>query len=125
MKPSKLRLTLAAIGVGGLIGAGLTQIGIARADGILSPAEQSFADGGGAAAVCQYFTTHGATESSALAMVRAIMSVGGFTADNAVDIVNYSVDTYCHQYWQNLVDIGNAARNGSNGNAVPASQRMI
>ena len=110
----KVRQVLLSILVGAVIGAGLMWIGIARAhaDGILTTMEQADGDRYGAiycGALDQWPTVGG------VAAVMGSIEDDGFTSDSAVDVINYTVYTYCPRHWGLLVAIGNAARAANGG----------
>jgi len=109
----KVRQVLLSILVGALIGGGLMWLGIARAHadpGTLTTMEQMDGD--------RYHTVYCnvldqyPTEDAVVAVVRSVMS-DGFDMGSAVDVVNYTVYTYCPQHWQLLVNIGNKYRTGA------------
>ena len=80
----------------------------ARADGVLSYSELAYASQYGAGAICPVID-----EYPSIAGVRGVLdgiAEDGYSYDSAVDIINYSVATYCPRNWSLLVAIGRAAR---------------
>ena len=108
----KVRQVLLSILVGALIGGGLMWLGIARAnaDGSLTTMEQM--DGDRYHSIYCNVLDQYPNEIGAMAIARSIMS-DGFDADSSVDVLNYTVSTYCPEHWQLLVNIGNKYRTGA------------
>lgn len=84
--------------------------GISKADGYLTPGEQSLADAV-ASGICNYIDNNGVTISSMTSIFDVIypqpeIANGGDVAD----VVNYSVKNYCPEHWRELVSFGSAAR---------------
>ena len=105
------RLALAATSGAVIAATGLAYASDAHADGYLSSTEAAYVDRYGAGAVCPVIDEY-PSAAGVLGVTRGIME-DGFTADNAVDIINASVSTYCPRNWPLLVAIGNAARGHS------------
>jgi hypothetical protein len=107
----KVRQVLLSILIGALIGGGLMWIGIARAraDGVLSAMEQEDGDRYGRIYCSAIDDTPNI--NGVFIVMQSVMS-DGFTADNAADVINYTVLTYCPRHWGLLTAIGNAARSG-------------
>lgn len=80
----------------------------AHADGDLSPSEAAYVAAYGRDAVCPVIDTYH-TPAGVIGVKMAIMK-DGYTADDAVDIINASVVVYCPRNWPLLVAIGKAAR---------------
>lgn len=79
----------------------------AKADGYLSPDEEVFVSLYGEAAVCHTITEY--RTPGVLGALEVIVDQG-FTPEDAVDIVNASVESFCPENWSLLVAIGKAAR---------------
>lgn len=90
-----------------LIAAGLTAPEV-KADGILSATEAAYVLAYGEVAVCATLDDYPST-AGVLGVADGIMD-DGFTADNAIDIINASVMEYCPRHWPMLVQIGKEAR---------------
>jgi hypothetical protein len=75
----------------------------ARADGIISHAEFAYIQAYGASAVCPVIDEY-PTMAGVLGVLDGVTD-DGFAADDAVDIINASVQDYCPSHWR-----GNAAR---------------
>lgn len=84
----------------------------AKADGYLDMDETIYVEAF-AGAVCATLDDYPSL-AGVMGIVQAIQE-DGFTADNAVDIVNSSVANNCDEYWPLLQAVGRAARaaNGS------------
>ncbi len=87
---------------------------VARADGILTPAEERFGDEI-ADSLCQYIDNAGVNVAS---MTEAMTIIYDNTPahmgmDDAVDIINYAVQNYCPSNWDELVAFGEGFRGGS------------
>ena len=80
----------------------------AHADGDLSPSEDAYVAAYGRDAVCPVIDTYHST-AGVIGVKMAIIK-DGYTADDAVDIINASVALYCPRNWPLLVAIGKAAR---------------
>ena len=79
----------------------------AKADGYLSPDEEVFVSLYGEAAVCRTISEY--RTPGVLGALEVIVDQG-FTPEDAVDIVNASVESFCPENWSLLVAIGKAAR---------------
>ena len=99
-----------------LFGAALYFSTPARADGYLSETEQVYVELYGDAAVC---TTIDAFHSASgvLGIAEAITE-DGFSASDAIDIINASVSTYCPRNWPLIVAIGKVARGEINQKTI-------
>lgn len=88
---------------------------VARADS-LSAKESSFVTEYGASVICpavaKYHSINGV-----VGVVKAVIDQG-FTAEEAVTVVNYSVATYCREWYPLLTKTGEYFRNQSKGQAV-------
>lgn len=92
----------------GLLGAAVYFSAPARADGFLSDRENDYVELFGYSAVCPTLDEHHSLPG-VLGIASAITD-DGFATDDAVDIINASVSTYCPRNWPLLVAVGNAAR---------------
>lgn len=105
-KTSRVNRFLVLMGVGAVLAAG--GIATARADGVLSSAESAY--------VAQYATAVCGTldenpfPAAVFAIVEVIVNEDGFAPDDAVDIVNTSVQLGCPTHWAMLERIGEQAR---------------
>lgn len=88
----------------------ITFASTAKADGYMSDDEQLFADTY-YTAVCDTLDDY----RSIAGVVGVVQGVSeqGFHMTDSVDIVNYSVATYCPRHWWLLVATGQAARGGA------------
>ena len=86
----------------------------ARADGYLDEDEQVFVELYGEGAVCRTITEY--RTPGVLGALEVIVDEG-FTPEDAVDIVNASVATFCPENWPLLTAIGRAAR-AANGTSA-------
>ena len=82
----------------------------ARADGYLSPDEEVFVSLYGEGAVCRTITEY--RTPGVLGALEVIIDEG-FSPDDAVDIVNSSVESFCPEHWSLLQAIGKAARDAN------------
>ena len=82
----------------------------AKADGYLDDDELVFSELHGQV-ICDAITDYYGL-SGVLGVHQAIMD-DGFTADSAVDILNFSVHEYCPENWRLLVAIGKQFRTAS------------
>lgn len=82
----------------------------AKADGYLDDDELVFSELHGQS-ICDVITEYYGL-SGVLGVHQAIMDEG-FTADSAVDVLNFSVHEFCPDNWRLLVAIGRAARAGA------------
>jgi len=80
----------------------------ARADGVLSDTEQVYVELYGQGAICQTIDEYHSA-SGVLGVSQAIAE-DGFASDDAIDIINASVYTYCPRNWPLIVAIGKVAR---------------
>ena len=94
---------------------GFFNIPAAQADS-LSAKEYSFVTEYGASVICptvaKYHSINGV-----VGVVKGVMDQG-FTAEEAVTVVNYSVATYCNQFWTLLQQTGAAFRSSNGGQLV-------
>lgn len=93
-----------------LFGAALYFSTPARADGFLSPDEEVFVSLYGEGAVCRTITEY--RTPGVLGALEVIIGEG-FSPDDAVDIVNSSVESFCPEHWALLQAIGKAARDAN------------
>ena len=109
MRPRQARRVnrfLILLGVGAVLAAGGT--GVARADGILNVTEAEYVANYGEFVVCA--TLDGSpTPQTAYALVEAVMA-DGFSAGDAVDVINASVQFHCDEHWPLLQRVGAEAR---------------
>jgi hypothetical protein len=84
---------------------------VAHADGYLSPGEERFGDRI-STALCNYIDDNGVNATSMYQAVRIIYNntPANVDASDAVDIINYVVEIYCPDHWNELVAFGNAMR---------------
>lgn len=113
---SRPRQTLASIAVGGLIGAFLMAIPAARADGTLSPTEKAYADTYHSA-ICDTIRDY-PTVGGVLGVWQGVQENSGLTLDNAGDVIDYAVGTYCPQYTGLLKRTADAIENAQKGRQV-------
>ena len=109
MRPGRLRRrfwALTALAV--LIATGIGWASDVHADGYLSAEETTFVTQFGPTAVCPVIDKY-PTVGGVMGVVAGVMDQG-FTADNAVDVVNASVAVYCPQYFPLLQRVGAQAR---------------
>lgn len=102
-----------ALGIitGGFLTAGIVfGTGPAKADGYLDEDEQAYGDMYHSA-VCSVLSKYHSYDG--VLGVTSAITKDGFSADSAVDIVNYAVSEYCPSQWPLLVAVGRAARAGS------------
>lgn len=86
----------------------------AKADGYLSTGEADYVNNYGYI-ICDTIATR-PTAAGVLGVVKGVMTTGGFTGDDAVDVVNASVLTSCPEWWVLLEAVGaqfRAAQGGS------------
>lgn len=95
------------MGCSAMLGAAVYFASPARADGMLSTDEQVYVEmyGGAVCSTLDEYPSYGGV----LGIAEAITE-DGFALDDAVDIVNSSVSTYCDEHWPLLQAIGRAAR---------------
>lgn len=95
------------MGCSAMLGAAVYFASPARADGMLSTDEQVYVEmyGGAVCSTLDEYPSYGGV----LGVAEAITE-DGFALDDAVDIVNSSVSTYCDEHWPLLQAIGRAAR---------------
>lgn len=94
--------------------AGLVTIPPAHAD-TLTTAESAYVQQYGAA-VCQALDKYH-TISGVVGVVKGVVN-SGFTAEQAVDVVNASVALYCDRNWALLQQTGTYFRNQAKGQSV-------
>lgn len=90
-----------------LLGAALYLSAPAKADGVLSDTELVYVDLY-SDAVCQTIDEYHSA-SGVIGVAQAIAE-DGFADDDAIDIINASVHTYCPRNWPLIVAIGKVAR---------------
>lgn len=83
----------------------------ASADGYISPQEQNVGDAI-AESVCSYIDRVGVNAKSMFDAMKIIYTntPASMNMTDAVDIINYSVYTYCPEHWAELVAFGEGAR---------------
>lgn len=93
------------------IAAALLSSAPASADGYLTPQEEHFGDAV-AESVCGYIDNVGVNATSMAEAIKIIYTNTPANMDmtDAVDIINYSVYTYCPGHWDELVAFGEGAR---------------
>jgi hypothetical protein len=86
----------------------------ANADGILTDVESGYvADGYAATCYTMDVVFDGVPKNDAASLIGILQGVAdryGLTADNAMDVVNEQVYSYCPKHWDNLVAAGQLAR---------------
>lgn len=84
---------------------------VVRADGILTPQEQRFGDAL-SGTLCDYIDSLGVTDYSMMKAMEIIYRHTPSYMDetDAVDIINYTVESYCPEHWGELVAFGNRYR---------------
>lgn len=107
MTARTLRLFLVSLGFGAVMTAGA--VGVARADGTLSGPELRFVLDNGATVICPTLDEF-PSEGGVLGVLTVILE-RGFAPDDAADIVNASVATFCPEYRGLLDTVGQRARN--------------
>ncbi|MGV0785189.1 hypothetical protein [Mycolicibacterium sp. XJ775] len=98
----------APLAIAAAILSGLITAPDAKADGYLSSTEAAYVSNYGYI-ICDTIATR-PTAAGVLGVVKGVMTTGGFTADNAVDVVNASVQGQCDEWWPLLQRIGRQAR---------------
>jgi hypothetical protein len=114
-RPSTIRDTTRGILLGVIIVllmiAGVLLASPSKADGVLTPQEEAFGDEV-ASSLCGYLDRGGVNRETLYNAGKIIYentpSYMGIT--DAVDIINYSVYTYCPSHWAALVAFGEGAR---------------
>ena len=91
-----------------LLGAAVYFSTPARADGYLTDTEQVYVEMYGEGAVCTTIDEYHSA-GGVLGVAQAITK-DGFSAGDAVDIINASVSVYCPRNWPLIVAIGKVAR---------------
>jgi hypothetical protein len=88
--------------------------GAARADGYLSPQEESFGDGV-SGPLCDYLDTVGVNDESMTTSMKILYrhTPANMDMSDAVDIINYVVQNHCPHHWDSLVAFGEGFRSGS------------
>ncbi|OBC11392.1 hypothetical protein A5784_34915 [Mycobacterium sp. 852013-50091_SCH5140682] len=89
---------------GALAAAIVTHAPVAHADGNLSNREAAYVLAYGAGAVCPTIDDFPSI-AGVVGVVKGI-AADGFTYDDAVDIVNASVGSYCPRHWSLLQQVG-------------------
>lgn len=107
-KPKLREWLFAPILIAAAILSGLYTAPHARADGYLSTGEADYVNNYGYI-ICDTIATR-PTAAGVLGVVKGVMTTGGFTADNAVDVVNASVQGQCDEWWPLLQRISLQAR---------------
>lgn len=100
----------AALTVAVMVCLGVMLAPAAAADGVLSDDELVYVELFGGTAVCPVITEYYGL-SGVMGVHEAIMDAG-FSADDAIDIINASVHEYCPDNWPLLVAIGKRFRSG-------------
>lgn len=115
-KPRLREWIWAPLAIAAAILSGLITAPHAKADGYLSPGEALYvADYG--SIVCQTIAKHPST-AGVYGVVQGVATTGHFALDDAVDVVNASVQSQCDQWWPLLQVAGAQARQSSKGMAV-------
>lgn len=104
--PRRVNRLLLLMAAGAVLAAG--GMATARADGILNVTEAQYVANYGEFIVCDPLDA-APVPATAMVLVEAIMA-DGFSADDAVDIINASVQYHCERHWPLLQRIGAAAR---------------
>ncbi|WP_458317153.1 hypothetical protein [Mycolicibacterium brisbanense] len=106
MSPTTLSVRKLALltAVGAAAAAVVTHAPSARADGVLSNREAVYITAYGAGAVCPTIDDFPGI-AGVVGVVKGI-AADGFTYDDAVDIVNASVASYCPRHWSLLQQVG-------------------
>lgn len=88
--------------------------GKAHADGYLSQQEARFGDEV-AVSLCDYLDSAGVSDASLTTSMKILYRYTPANMDmsDAVDIINYVVQTYCPRHWNALVAFGEGFRSGS------------
>lgn len=114
------RMLLAGLAAGAILGAAIANTPPARADGTLDPDEARYVTRYHSA-VCGTLDVY-PTKAGVLGVMSAIVD-DGYKPDSAVDIINASVDVYCHDHWALLVSIGDQPRGPHTTGAVGGTFR--
>ncbi|MFV8301249.1 hypothetical protein ACNQP7_31620 [Mycolicibacterium fortuitum] len=85
-------------------GTGIAAATEARADGYLSGRESAYVVNY-SNIVCDTIANHPSLPG-VVGVARGVMTTGGFTGDDAVDVVNASVLTSCPEWWPLLEAVG-------------------
>lgn len=115
MRPNTLRDTSRGILIGVAIVVfmviGVLLASPSKADGILTAQEQAFGDAV-ADTLCEYIDQAGVNQRSMSSAMKTIYehTPNSMDLSDAVDIINYSVGTYCPGHWSELVAFGEGAR---------------
>lgn len=107
-KPRLREWLWAPLLVAAAILSGLITAPHAKADGYLSTGEADYVTNYGYI-ICDTIASH-PTTAGVVGVLKGVMSTGGFTADNAVDVVNASVAGQCDEWFPLLQRIGRQAR---------------
>lgn len=91
-----------------MLGGAVYFAGPAHADGYISTDESDYIELYGQGAICPVIDRHHSIPG-VMGVMAGIVN-DGFAEDDAVDIINASVDNYCPRNWPLLVAIGKAAR---------------
>lgn len=81
----------------------------AHADNVLTTTEQQFADGTWQA-TCRYLDATGVNRASMTELIKVMYPHAPGDLGDTVDIINYTVSTYCPRHWPALVAFGEGAR---------------
>lgn len=108
-----LRGAAIAVGGGFVIGVTASVLGVSPANA--TPSNYVMTDPSGVAATCatvaEGFTGNIAHDTTvALGVAQGISHYYGVSMTDAIQAENYQVETYCPQYWPNLVAAGAYAR---------------
>lgn len=107
------RFSIVVIMVCAAIIAGLIVAGKASADGYLSPQEERMGDAV-SGPLCKFIDQVGVNEFSMTKAVEILYenTPGYMDETDAVDIINYVVQSYCPSHWDDLVAFGDKYRSG-------------
>lgn len=97
-------------------GTGIAAATEARADGYLSGRESAYVVNY-SNIVCDTIANHPSLPG-VVGVARGVMTTGGFTGDDAVDVVNASVLTSCPEWWPLLEAVGAQFRAASGGSVM-------
>ena len=96
----------------GLIAIGLNS-GVAHADNYLTPGEIALGDSVHNG-LCSFIDQHGVNRASMAALIETLYeSPDVANYGDSVDVINYTVKTYCPRHWGELVSFGEGARSAS------------
>lgn len=97
-------------------GTGIAAATEAKADGYLSGRESAYVVNY-SQIVCDTIANHPSLPG-VVGVARGVMTTGGFTGDDAVDVVNASVLTSCDEWWPLLEAVGAQFRAAQGGQVM-------